>query len=319
MSCYHPSLALPDYDLGLSKTGKYKYKLQGSWNPMMKDLYPDGIKIPCGKCLGCRLDRSREWADRMIYELISQNGAGIFVTLTYDNYHVPIDIDSETGECFGFSLCKRDIQLFFKRLRRAFSDLQIRYYSCGEFGGQTHRPHYHAIIFGLTLDNFSDCVKHGRNELGQDYFISGKFQDIWENGFCLLSEVSYKTCAYVARYTMKKFGDDESFALMSRRPGIGKFYLDSHPEVFDLSRHYFSDSNGSVCVSVPKYFFDRLRLTDPERYDILMLERKEVSSDADLLKLQRTSLSYLDLLELEENSLLNKTQILFKRREEVLP
>lgn len=328
MACYNPFSAFPIYELGKSSTGNYRYKIECAWHPNFADMYPDVIKVPCGKCLGCRLDRARDWADRMTYELAANDGKAIFVTLTYDPEHVPYAVTDE-GELVGFSLCKRDLQLFFKRLRRRFADHQIRFYACGEMGAKTHRPHYHAIIFGLTLADFDDLSKRGVNELGHQYFTSPKFSSIWQNGFILMSEVSYKTCAYVARYCMKKafaFSENEycepEFSLMSRRPGIGKPYFENLlkdgkiEDFFSDDFHYFSDHNGSSKVGLPKYFMDNFKLTNPDLFDKISVHRRELSHDKEMLELQRTSLSYLDQLELKYNTLLNKTQILFNRREE---
>lgn len=336
MPCYHPFAAVPDYEAGLSDTGRWRYKLEGPYNPEMKKYvsYHDVIRVPCGKCLGCRLDFSRQWADRMMLELESNFGKGLFLTLTYNNENVPfgyvcddngeLQVDANGDVIPGsFSLRKRDLQLFMKSLRKAFSDRTVRFYACGEYGGRTRRPHYHLIIFNLGLDDFKDLKMVGYNELGQQYFTSEKIERIWKKGFVCLSDVSFKTCAYVSRYCMKKVFDldapdgcEPEFTQMSRRPGIGRFYLEDHPDCLNLSKIYLSDSNGSVEVTIPKYFLNQLKLTDPEAFDKLVMQRKEVANDRELLKLQQTSLSYIDLLELEENTRLNKTQILFKRREE---
>lgn len=110
-------------------------------------------------------------------------------------------------------------------------------------------------------------------------------------------------------------GCTPEFNLMSRRPGIGSFYLKDNPDVLDKNHVFLSDQNGSIQVSVPKFFIEKLKLTDPDRYDNLLEERKRFASDREFLKLQSTSLSYIDLLELEEKNKLNKTQILFNRKE----
>lgn len=344
MSCYHPILAIPDYDT-ISDKGTHRYKLQGSWQPGFEKLYPDSIKVPCGKCIGCKLDYSRNWADRMILELDSYKGKAIFVTLTYNDDHLPaIPECDEFGEVDPdvpssvYYLRKKDLQDFFKRLRKHYSNRTLRFYACGEYGphprnGRPRRPHYHSIIFGIGLDDFADLRLVSVNELGQPYFTSQEFQNIWSIyrretgtydpiGYIGISEVSYKTCAYVSRYCAKKAfsidspeGASPEFTLMSRRPGIGKYYLEDHPDCLELSTIYLTDQNGSVKVSIPKYYLNQLKLTDPDRYVKLVDERRKFGLDHELLKLQRTSLPYLDLLNLEEKNRLNKTEILFKREE----
>ena len=99
------------------------------------------IKLPCGQCIGCRLDRSRQWANRCMLELQYHDSA-FFVTLTYDDFHVPKSYyaDPETGEAYtSLTLCKRDFQLWMKRLRKKFSEDKIRFFACGEYGGQTKK------------------------------------------------------------------------------------------------------------------------------------------------------------------------------------
>lgn len=158
------------------------------------------------------------------------------------------------------------------------------------------------------------------NELGQPYYTSQELQDIWSVfrgdickrdpiGFVGLSDVSYKTCAYVSRYCAKKAfsidqpeGASPEFTLMSRRPGIGKYYLEDHPDCLELSTIYLSDQNGSVKVSIPKYYLNQLKLTDPDRYDKMVEERRRFGHDLELLKLQRTSLTYDQFMDLEEKT-----------------
>ena len=336
MSCYHPFLALPDYDSPLSENGRHVYKLQGSFSPKYKELYPDAIKVPCGKCLGCRLDYSRTWADRMMYELKSNDGIGCFLTLTYDNENVPFHyFDRDTGEVFDGlesdnldsvqTLRKRDVQLFMKRLRKMFPERKIRFYACGEYGSKTKRPHYHLIIFGCSVYDFHDRRVVGKNELGDNFFSSDSLALRWPAGFHVLADVSYKTCAYVARYVTKKiygdtvpYGADQEFVLMSRRPGLGSFYYEDHPDCVERSKIFLNDSNGSVQVSVPRYFKKKFSLTNPEAYENMIKERSEFSNDRELLRLKKTDLSYIDQLEVDENEKISKTKILFNLREEVL-
>lgn len=319
MSCYHPLVGLPG-EVN-ADTGKRKYDIlpYSTWSPEIKEMHPGAISIPCGHCIGCRLDYSRSWADRMMLELDHFGGKAIFATLTYDNEHVPITIDPDTGEAGYFTLDKSDLQKFFKRLRKKYPDKEIRYYAAGEYGNTTFRPHYHAIIFGLCLEDFTDCVYHGRNDLGQVHFSSEDFYHIWQQGFVVLASVSWKTCAYVARYVQKKalaernpfldkFGCETEFSVMSRRPGIGAFYMQDHPGVFEYSNIYVSGYDRPI--SLPKYFIKKLELTDPELYANIKKQRSEFTEDRIFLKMQQTELSFIQQLELEENEKLLKANAL---------
>nr|CAI9750266.1 replication initiation protein [Microvirus sp.] len=190
--------------------------------------------VPCGKCPSCLSDRARDWSNRCLMELQS-SGRAIFVTLTYNDSHLPYDSDGPT-------LRVRDVQLFFKRLRKAFPALPIRYLLSGEYGSKTFRPHYHAIIFGLSLSDFPDIRPIRYNKLGQPLFASALLERIWSNGLCSIGSVTKKSCDYVCRYVLKKQSDiaaDGSypakikppFIVSSRRPGIGlqdcEKYLDN--------------------------------------------------------------------------------------------
>lgn len=301
------------------------YSFQNVDPVFAREKDPRCVVVPCGHCIGCRLDYSRSWADRMMLELETAKKA-IFVTLTYDNDHVPVLQDDETGEFVGLTLNKRDAQLFMKNLRRDYdgkdghSFAKIRYYLSGEYGDTTYRPHMHAIIFGLGLEDFPLKVPHGKNELGQQYFDIPELRACWPNGFVLASDVSWETCAYVSRYVMKKalkdglspceLGLEKEFVLMSRRPGLGREYLDQHPDCLDQQTINISTPKGGRKLSIPKYYIKQLELTDPEKFAKMKEVRKNMAIDSMLQKLDGTSLSILEQLEQEEDKKLRSIQAL---------
>lgn len=310
MACYHPMLGhFVGYN---SDTNKREFKIEGAWHPEYKDMYPGSVPIPCGKCIGCKLDYSRQWADRMILEL-DHTKKGVFLTLTYDNDHVPIGMYDESDFPLSYSLNKRDFQLFMKKLRKRFGN-GLRFYAAGEYGSNTLRPHYHAIIFGLSLDDFGDKERVGKNELGQFYYKSDLMSNIWQNGFVCLSDVSWKTCAYVARYVTKKVNNDlenlylvsniePEFSLMSRRPGIGAFFFEDHPDRVGLSNFSVGDQNGAKTVRIPNYLFKKLEIIiDEDEFQNLKEQREKAANDRVLLKLQKTNLSFIELMEREEDA-----------------
>lgn len=101
--------------------------------------YPDGLTVPCGKCLGCKIKKRSEWSMRCIHEL-TQHEKACFLTLTYDDRHLPTD----------FRVHKEHLQKYFKRLRKN-DKRPFKYFACGEYGDMFGRPHYHAILFGYGL------------------------------------------------------------------------------------------------------------------------------------------------------------------------
>uniref|UniRef100_A0AAU8AXP0 Replication initiator protein n=1 Tax=Dulem virus 166 TaxID=3145643 RepID=A0AAU8AXP0_9VIRU len=260
--------------------GKPLYKIVSGEIDHLGTLY-DYIEIPCGKCIACRLAYSRQWADRCMLEA-QDHDSNYFVTLTYDDEHLPVNeiVDTETGEIVKHAtLVKRDLQLFIKRLRKQTGQ-KIRYYACGEYGSQTYRPHYHAILFGLTLD---DLRLYKMSPDGYNYYNSQTLDDIWKNGYSVITNVTWDTCAYTARYILKKkFGSaaefyvrnsiEPEFTTMSRRPGIGRNYYEKNKNtMFDTDFLYLGGPDGSRSIKPPRYFE---RLFDAENPDVFKNRRK---------------------------------------------
>lgn len=308
MSCNKPLIAKPQ---GLTSNGKIKYMPIGRYDADLAKEYPDAIKIPCGKCSGCRAQKTREWADRMILELDHSKKA-VFLTLTYNDEHLPVKCQLTTGQ-MEMTLQKRDLTLFFKRLRKKFKDAEIRYYAVGEYGKNTHRPHYHVILFGLGLQDFIDLKIQGRNELGQLYYKSDLLSEtVWKLGFCLISDVSWNTCAYVARYVKKKdYGlvSDEfversrepEYSVMSRDPGIGMYYPKEHKDYSEKTKYYFGDQSGLVEVYFPSAFLRYLEKNDKDKYEELKKQRSLAAKDNEMNKIIQTDLTSMEIDEISEN------------------
>ncbi len=191
------------------------------------------VAVPCGQCIGCRLERSRQWAIRCMHEA-AEHPENAFVTLTYSAEHLPT----------GATLVKKDFQDFIKRLRERIEPKRLRYYHCGEYGEENSRPHYHALIFG---HDFEDKILW-RKQNEQNLYVSAILNEVWGKGHTSIGDVTFKSAAYVARYIMKKItGEDAQnhyqvldgetgevhdrlpeYTTMSRRPGIGKTWFDKY-------------------------------------------------------------------------------------------
>lgn len=344
MPCYHP---LKAFVIGKQDNGKNNLKIcsyevdhveldsNGCLIPSSivyvsdraRRVYRDFIEIPCGQCIGCRIDYSRQWANRCLMEL-QYHESSYFVTLTYDDVHVPISYyaNNDDGEASpAQTLCKRDLQLFFKRLRYNTGQ-DIRYFCCGEYGSKSARPHYHCIIFGLVLD---DLVPYKRSHEGFQYYNSETVQKAWRGfahniegdeipgtygdlGFAVVADVTWESCAYTARYVTKKatgyerqfydtFNLQPEFAIMSRKPGIGRqFYEDHKGELYEYDHISIKTHKGGRQVRPPRYFDQLFDIDDPDSMSEIKAKRKAFMEEFTKMRLSRTSKGYLEMLADEE-------------------
>ncbi len=231
------------------------------------------LAVPCGQCIGCRLERSRQWAVRCSHEasLHLQNS---FITLTYSDEFIPE----------GLTLVKKHIQDFMKRLKKPIP-YQVKQFYCGEYGSVTSRPHYHLLLFGHDFDDKSIFS----NNRGNPLYTSEKLSKLWKFGFSSIGAVTFESSAYVARYVLKKVGKKSDnyeshyngrlpeFCEMSRRPGIAsdwfdKYSSDVYPDDFVVI--------GQRKQKPPSFYDKRLELLDPTLFlDIKNNRKKFVMSD----------------------------------------
>lgn len=220
------------------------------------------LTVPCGKCDECRVNHAKEWAVRCMCEYASNTDdvkkRCWFITFTYDNLHNPGKLNP------------RDMTLFFKRLRKQYPDYKIKYFYCGEYGSRTFRPHYHAIIYNLPLD---DLVKYKQNFANDMLFISDKLTKIWGNGFVVVGALTLQSANYTARYSLKKNNTD-CFIRVSH--GFGKNYF--YQNMKDIVENGFltvSSNKSIVKASIPKYFLKLYRkfLNDDDEYSRFIRSR----------------------------------------------
>lgn len=187
---------------------------QGKRRLVFSAAHGDGIAvpIPCGSCIGCRLERSRQWAIRVMHEasLYTDNS---FVSLTYRDESLP-----ERGV-----LVHRDFQLFAKRLRKFYGRERISYFMCGEYGEEKRRPHYHAALFGVW---FPDQVFRKNGSDGSPLYQSATLDRLWKQGECLIGALTFESAAYIARYCTKKIDGEPDWVQLERvDPETGEVYM----------------------------------------------------------------------------------------------
>lgn len=333
MSCFHPLHALPIPGMKTVKNGKPVFRFLKPLDPLYNR--EDVILIPCGQCVGCRISRAREWADRLMLEK-EYHDSSYFVTLTYNDEHVPKSYyaDPDTGLAHpSLTLSKRDLQLFMKRLRAAFPNDKIRFYACGEYGPQTWRPHYHMILFGIHLNDLQ--LKRQDVNGHVNAWFSPSLQAAWSLrpfgnhspildslGDVECSDVTWSACNYVARYILKKqlgpsgreFYDTYNilppFTVMSRKPGIGRQYYDDHVgSIYEYDSIALSTPTGGRQLR-PSHYYDSLYdLEDSDKLEEIKQIRKTMAENARKFTLSRTTLSpelYDELREREFESKLPK-------------
>jgi hypothetical protein len=240
------------------------------------------LTVPCGQCIGCRLERSRQWAIRLTHEA-QLHTEKCFVTLTYDDDHLPP----------GGTLVKAHFQSFMKRLRKRFPDRPIRFFHCGEYGETTWRPHYHAIIFGLEF--LQDRKQYTKNQQGHITYTSQTLDDLWGMGKCQIGGFSFDSAAYVARYVVKKVNGDKAvshyrrldpdtgeifdllpeYVTMSLKPGIGSAWFDKFKsDVFPRDQVVIRGK----AMQPPRRYTILLEKADPRAHQLLKWSRQAKAS-----------------------------------------
>jgi hypothetical protein len=300
MTCYHPLEAYWTRGENSSKrkiTFSYTEAFQNATFPSANFI--KSAFLPCGRCIGCRLSYSRQWAIRCVHEAqMHQNNC--FVTFTFN----PEELVKRENP---FSLNVRDFQLFMKRLRKKHPT--IRFFHSGEYGEKNLRPHYHALIFGY---DFPD-KKLFKKSKGHNLYTSEELQKLWPYGHTFIGDCNFHTSAYTARYIIKKINGDQAkdhywrtnpetgemdqiepeYATMSRRPGIGYNWFQKYKT--DVYPHDYVVINGFK-VKPPRYY-DNL-LSEGER-DQIKKKRMENYEDPDyeqLFKAEKVKISSLQQL-----------------------
>lgn len=279
MPCYHPLHGYKSKHLNPTGKRSIVFKLRNG-------LLSEPVSVPCGRCIGCRLESSRQWALRCVHEAqLHEDNA--FITLTYAPDQLPA----------GGTFNKKHFTDFMKRVRKHFgtnnkTGKKLSYYMCGEYGETTRRPHYHALLFGVR---FLDQQPFKRSADGSVLFTSATLTQLWPYGFATVGEVTFESAAYVARYIMKKITgaqaedhytvtDPETgeihklwpeYTRMSLKPAIAKdWYRDFKGDVFPSDEVVIRGKQ----MKPPKYYDGQLEHDDPELHARIKEERKAAAA-----------------------------------------
>lgn len=312
MSCYRPLTA---WRGPLQPSGKRSVVFKPSESTGGLSAFPQ--KLPCGQCIGCRLDYSLDWATRCIHEA-QLHEKNCFITLTYNDLNLPKD--------GGLQL--KDWQLFMKRLRKEI-ECPIKFYHAGEYGDQYLRPHYHALIFGY---DFPDRKYLKKTPSGMRIDSSSMLSGLWQQGYASVGNVTFESAAYVARYCMKKVlgkGKDvqdaqglKPYERMDSRTGA---VLCVRPEYVVMSRGGRTSRGGIAADWIRKFESDVFprdyvvvrggkKMPPPRYYD----SQYELKNPVDLERIKLHRISRCSKKEEVWNDFLRKYQTLDANRDERL-
>lgn len=221
------------------------------------------VQVPCGRCAKCIQRRINGWLFRLMQEEKVCSSAH-FITLTYDDEHLK---GSEEGLP---TLCKADLQKYWKRLRKLHPDRKIKYFAVGEYGGtSTLRPHYHVILFNADEQQIIDAWSLDGKSIGHIHF----------------GNVTYASVTYSLSYMFKrndtiKFKEKE-FGVMSK--GLGRSYLTKNIRKWhkaDIEERVYINLDDGKRAAMPRYYRDKI-YTDSEKKSLALIgERKTVEKIA---------------------------------------
>lgn len=278
LACYHPLLMYRGRKT--SPTGKRPLVMrpQDAQYVLENDgsVHLDCVHVPCGVCIGCRMETARQWTVRIMHEG-EMHCRNCVLTLTYDDFHLPE----------GGTLVKRDLQLFMKRLRKKYG-AGIKFFACGEYGKDFARPHYHVVVFGMDFPDRTLWKAHVKAE--KCIYRSASLEALWTFGFSSVGILNESSAAYVARYVTKKVvgelekpvydGRISEYCVASRggRKGKGlafqwfeKFYGDVYPKDFVTINSYHHQP--------PKYYDRMYEQMEPDRFAEIKKARRERAQD----------------------------------------
>lgn len=202
--------------------------------------------VPCGTCKICLSNKRAEWAFRCQQEN-KVSDYSVFLTLTYDEDHL---IYGEVAP----TLRKCDLQLYFKRLRKVLSPfVSFKYYAVGEYGSETYRPHYHALLFFKFNRTVCNVAK-----------IEQELSKRWTKGFVYCGQIELASITYVLKYVMKQspqlIGCEPTFSLISNGLGIDyvhkakQYHLET---MYHFDREFVTLEGGAKCT-MPRYYRDKI-------------------------------------------------------------
>lgn len=332
MGCYKPLIRAEDLGKWTKAKDGHLYHPAKIFSTNRLEEYDDKFRkgnysyttIPCGQCIGCCLDYSRDWANRGYLESLYYRH-NYFITLTYDENTLTIPDYIETSDGITYTeleelewkgiLVPKEFTQFMKNIRqifkREFNHDGIRFIGCGEYGGQGKRPHYHLILFNAPFPKesfYAPRINWEKNIYYQNELI----ERAWTCGISNVSEANWNNIAYTARYITKKQkgkGSAEYYAIQgqipeflrtSRNPGIARnYYKDHKKEIYEHDRILIKNKDGAHYTKPPKYFDRLMEQEDPELMEYIKKQRRIDNVNQLKVKAMTTSLTRWEQFQVE--------------------
>lgn len=250
-------------------------------NPRKLIINKEEVIVKCGKCDTCRRQKAQEWAIKLINES-KYHTESCFITLTFDN-KILLDKNSKArkyganpGFVFNVEYSMKYFQKFIKRLRRKFPEKRISYFHVAEYGEKTHRPHHHAILFGI---NFNEDRKECQiSKSGHPQMYSETLQSLWACGNTTLQDCNSNNIIYIAQYSLKKFKKNieekqyKTKMTFSNRCKMNVKFIRRNPEL--IRKGYLQDTDGKR-YKIPKSYLNNLKNDKNEKYSEIYREYEE--------------------------------------------
>lgn len=346
MPCYHPKVRIEDLTKWETAADGHKYHPAKIFGKDLLDkqgyVYHRNNEryqlIPCRNCIGCRLDYSRQWANRGYLEM-KYHKETWFVTLTYDDDHLPLPEEVTTKDGITYTdngkwntgiLDKNHFTRFLHDIRQIYEretgKTGIKFMGCGEYGDpkKTFRPHYHFILYGIEFP--TKTLYEPRFSEGNVYYRQKWIEQAWKYGISNVSEANWQTIAYVARYITKKIngeGSEDQYAAAGKikeffraSRGIGKqYYIDNKDKIYKTDKITVAHGDQAITSTPPKYFDYLLEKEDKEKSKKLKKKRIRLSENSFKKMLEKTEKTYVDELEVMERTHEQRSKALTRKLE----